>query len=211
MKHSRYIVSVLLIFFSVLVLSGFTGCTKAPDAEQSAAQAALATATKEGAEQYAPVEIKAGEMLLTVSDAKMREEKFVEAKVGYLAAREAFEKAVKDAVAAKQSMLQEVNAMLSNLEAEWNAIKENIAVAEAKMKDNLKEVWITDSATFIGGLQVAKDMIAGDVNGAKTKITELSELLDKWKDEAQKITATISPDKKEEATPNTASPSTPSK
>jgi len=192
-------VSVLLVFFSVLILSGFTGCTKAPDAEQSAAQAALATATKEGAEQYASVEMEAGKMLLAVSDAKMKEEKFVEAKVGYLAAREAFEKAVKDTVAAKQSMLQEANTMLSSLEAEWTAIKENIAAAEAKMKDNLKEVWASDSTEFTDGLQAAKDMIVSDVNSAKAKIAEISELADKWKNEAQQLTATMPPDKKEEA------------
>lgn len=210
MRHFRYIVSVLLIF-SVLILGGFGSCTKAPDAEQSSAQTAQTTATKEGADQYAPIAMEAGKMLLTVSDAKMKEEKFVEAKVGYLAAREAFEKAVKDAVAAKQALLQEANTMLSSLEAEWTAIGENINAAEAKLKDNLKEVWTADSAAFSEGVQIAKDMIASDVNGAKAKIAELSDLADKWKEEAQKLTAT-SPDKKEEsAASDKAAPPTSSK
>jgi predicted nucleic acid-binding Zn-ribbon protein len=173
----------------VLVLSGFSGCTKAPDAEQSSAQAALATAVKEGADQYAPTEMEAGKMLLAVSDAKMKEEKFTEAKVGYLAAREAFEKAVKDTVAARQALSQEVNTMLSSLEAEWKAIGENIAAVEAKMNEPLKEAWTVDSATFAEGLQIAKDMAVNDAASAKAKITELSELADKWKDEAQKLTA----------------------
>ena len=199
MKHSRYIVSALLIFFSVLILGGFTGCTKSPDAEQSSAQTALATATKEGADQYAPVEVEAGKMLLAVSDAKMKEEKFAEAKIGYLAAREAFEKAVKAAVAAKQALLQEANTMLSTLEAEWTAIKENVAAAETKIKDNLKEAWAADVTAFAEGMQAAKDMLVSDVNSAKAKIAELSELADKWKDEAQKLTGTSSETKTEEA------------
>jgi len=192
-------VSVLLIFFSVLILSGFSGCTKSPDAEQSAAQAALATATKEGADQYAPVEVEAGKMLLAVSDTKMKEEKFADAKIGYLAAREAFEGAVKNAVAAKQALLQEANTMLSSLEAGWTAVGENITAAEAKIKDNLKEAWAADSATFAEGLQAAKDMLVSDVTSAKAKIAELSELADKWKDEAQKLTGTSSETKTEEA------------
>lgn len=212
MRHSRYITPILFVLFSVFILSGFNGCAKAPDAEQSAAQAALATATKEGAEQYASVEMEAGKMLLTVADTKMKEEKFVEAKVGYLSAREAFEKAVKNTVAAKQALLQEANTMLSSLEAEWNAIKENIAAAEAKIKDPLKEKWVADLTVFAEGLQTAKDMVVSDVNGAKAKITELSELADKWKEEAQKLTAPA--DKKEEtpAPPEKGAPaSTPSK
>jgi hypothetical protein len=193
MKRSRYIVSVLFVFFAVLILGGFTGCTKSPDAEQSAAQAALTTATKEGAEQYAAVEMEAGKMLLAVSDAKMKEEKFADAKIGYLAARELFEKAVKDAVAAKQALAQEANTMLSSLEAEWNAIGENVAAAEAKLKDQLKEAWTADLAAFTEGLQVAKDMAVNDANSAKTKITELSELADKWKEELK----SLYPDKKD--------------
>ena len=197
MKHSRYVVSVLFIL--ALILSGFSGCTKAPDAEQSAAQAALATATKEGADQYASVEMEAGKRLLSVSDTKVKEEKFAEAKVGYLAAREAFENAVKAAVAAKQSMSQEANTMLSSLEAEWKAIEENVTASEAKMKDQLKEAWATESATFADGLQAAKDMVVNDANGAKAKVAELSELAEKWKNEAQKLTsAPMSSDKKEE-------------
>jgi hypothetical protein len=183
----------MLVFLLVLILSGFNGCAKAPDAEQSAAQTALATATKEMAEQYASVEMEAGKRLLAVADAKMNEKKFAEAKVGYLAAREAFEIAVKDTVAAKQALTQEANAMLSALEAEWKAIEENIAAAEAEMTDQIKEAWTADAATFAEGLQIAKDMAVNDAANAKAKITELSELADKWKNEIQNLTA--SPDK----------------
>ena len=184
MKHSKYVVLILFIFVSVLV---FTGCKKAPDAEQSAAQAALNTAMKEGAEQFAPIEMEAGKMLLSVSDGQMREEKFTEAKVGYLAAREFFEKAVQSAVTAKQAMAQEINTTLSALEAEWKVIEENVAAVDAKMRDQLKEIWALDSVAFAEGLQVAKGIVASDVTNAKTKAEELSELANKWKEETQRL------------------------
>lgn len=50
---------------------------------------------------------------------------------------------------------------------------------EKKMLDK-KDAWTADVAAFPGLTKVAKDAIAADPAGAKTKIDELEAVVDKW-------------------------------
>lgn len=176
MKHLKC--SVLSMFILVVALF-FVGCAKPPEAEKSAAQSALKAATTAGAEKYAATQMEAGKMLWDTSEKQLKAEKFDEAKVGYLAAKAAFEKAVKTSAVAKKALTDEVTKTVAGLEEQWKGIEAAALAIEKKMKAQ-KEAWDADTLLFTAGLQTAKGMIASDLAGAKMKAEELKTLADKW-------------------------------
>jgi len=185
MKHFKHTVPFLFVLMLALI---FIGCAKPPDAEKSAAQTALNAAKTAGADKYAPVEMEAGTMLLKASEEQLKAEKYDEAKVGYLAAKGAFDKAVKTATTAKQTLIAEVNATVAGLEEGWKALEANALAIEKKMTAQ-KEAWAADALLFTEGLQAAKGMIATDLAGAKAKAGELKAIIDKWNTTIQELAA----------------------
>jgi hypothetical protein len=176
MKHRTG--SILSVFILVVALV-FIGCAKPPEAEKSAAQSALNTATTAGADKYAAAQMEAGKMLWNVSETELKAEKFVEAKVGYLAAKAAFEKAAKTAVAAKKAVTDEVTKTVAGLEEQWKGIEAAALAIEKKMMAQ-KEAWDADALLFAQELQATKGIIATNLDGAKTKAEELKAMIVKW-------------------------------
>ena len=176
MKHFKYSVSFMMVLALVLV---FIGCAKPPEAEKSAAKAAMGAAVAAGADKYAATDFNAAKTLLDTSEVQMSAKKYEEAKQGYVSAKAAFEKAAVAGEAGKKAVTNEVNAAVASLEEGWKNLETSAKSVEKKMKDQ-KDAWAADTKTFMDGLKATKDMIATDPAGAKAKSGELKAVLDKW-------------------------------
>jgi len=176
MKYFKYAVTSIMFLALALV---FIGCAQPPEAEKSAAKAAMDAATAAGADKYATADFNAAKSLWVASEAQMNEKKYEEAKKGYVSAKTAFEKAAGAAAVGKKAMTDEVNAAVAALEESWKNLEATAKDVEKKMKDK-KDEWTADTKAFVEGLKTTKDMIATDLTGAKAKAGELKSLLDKW-------------------------------
>jgi hypothetical protein len=184
MKRLTHTLSFLFVLMLALFL--FIGCAKPPEAEKSAAQTAANLAKAAGGEQYAAVEMEAGKMLWNVAETQLRAEKFTEAKVAYLAAKDVFVKAVNTAKAAKQSAIAEMNKTLTGLEEGWKTVEANALAIEKKMVPQ-KEAWDADALLFAQELAAAKAAVATDLNGAKAKVEVLKAMIEKWNATIQEL------------------------
>ncbi|MBN1365661.1 MAG: hypothetical protein JW976_12700 [Syntrophaceae bacterium] len=127
LKHS---VSFMIIFAITMV---FIGCAKPPEAEKSAAIAAMDAAVSSGADEYAVADMGAAKAILETAENQMKEKKYKEAKQGYLAAKAAFDKA---AVAAEEGKkLAAAEQKKSGYVAVWTA-QEKLAKGQAVAKDS---------------------------------------------------------------------------
>jgi hypothetical protein len=192
LKHS-----VLLIIILAALTMEFIGCTKPPDAERSAAKAAMDAAVAAGAEKYATADFDVAGKLWDTSEAKMSQKKYEEAKQGYVSAKAAFEKAASAAGAAKKAMTDEVNAAVVALEEGWKNLNASAKNVEKKMKDQ-KEAWAADVKAFEEGMKATKDMIAVNPAEAKVKVGELKSILDKWDATFKELAAAPAKPAKEE-------------
>lgn len=175
MTHFKHSVSLMIILALTLV---FIGCAKPPDAEKSAARAAMDAAIAAGADKYAATDFNAAKNLWDTSEAKMNEKKYEEAKQGYVNTKAAFENAAGAAAAGKKVMTDEVNAAVTGLEEGWKNL-ETAAKGVKKTKDQ-KDAWEADTKAFVDSLKAAKDMIATDPDGAKAIANELKAVMDSW-------------------------------
>ncbi len=193
MKHGKYVVSLITVLALAFM---FIGCAKPPEAEKSAAKAALDAAVTAGADKYATADFEAAKKVWEGAEAKMTEKAYKEAKQGYESAKAAFEKAAGAADGGKKAVADEVNATVAGLEEAWKNLEEAAKKVEKRMKDR-KELWDADAKAFADGLQATKDLTAADPAGAKTKVAELKTIIDKW-DAAVKELAAV-PEKPEPA------------
>lgn len=176
MKRFKYSVLFVMVLALALVL---IGCAKPPEAEKSAAKAAMDAAVSAGADKYAAADFDAAKKLWDDTEAQMTAKKYKEAKQGYVDAKAAFEKAAAGVEAGKKAVTGEANAAVAGLEEAWKSLADAAQKVEKKLKDK-KEAWDADAKAFADGLKTAKDMIAADPAGAKAKAGELKALSDKW-------------------------------
>jgi hypothetical protein len=172
-KHSVSLIIVLALAFVIV------GCTKPPDAEKSAAQAAMDAAVSAGADKYAAADFGAAKGIWDTAESQMKDKKYKEAKQGYIDAKAAFEKAANGVAAGKKAMTDEVNAAVASLEDGWKNLEATAKKVEKKMKDK-KDAWDADAKAFAEGMKATKDMVAADPAGAKAKAGELKAIIDKW-------------------------------
>jgi hypothetical protein len=175
MEHFRFSVTLTIVLVLAFV---FAGCAKPPDAERSAAQAAMDAAVSAGADKYTAY-FAAAKGRWAAAESLMKEKKYKEAKQSYLDAKSTFETATGGVEAGKKAITDEVNTALASLEDDWKNVAAIAKKAVKSMKDK-KEDWVTDGKTFAAGLKAAKDMIATDPVSAKVKAGELKTLVDKW-------------------------------
>jgi hypothetical protein len=176
MKHFKFSVSFMMVLALVLV---FIGCSKPPEAEQKAAQAAMDAAVSAGADKFAAADLDAAKKVWEGAEAQVKEKKYKEAKQGYVDAKAAFEKAAGAVEAGKKAAADEATAALAAVEAAWQGIEAAAKAVEKKMKDK-KEAWIADAKAFGENLKAAKEMIAAEPTVAKTKAGELKGVIEKW-------------------------------
>jgi len=176
MKHLKYSLSLIVFLALALVV---IGCAKPPEAEKSAAKAAMDAAVSAGADKYAAADLDAAKKLWDTAETKMTEKEYKEAKQVYIDAKAAFEKAAGAAEAGKKALTDEANAAVAGLEEGWKNLEGAAQKVEKKMKDK-KDMWDADVKAFAEGLKTTKDMIATDPSGAKTKGGELKAIIDKW-------------------------------
>jgi len=86
MKYFKYSVSLMVILILSLV---FIGCAKPPDAEKSAANAAMTAAGAAGADKYAAADLGAAKKIWDAAEAQMKDKKYNEAKQAYIDAKAA--------------------------------------------------------------------------------------------------------------------------
>jgi uncharacterized protein (DUF2164 family) len=180
MKHFKFSVSFMMVLALVLV---FIGCSKPPEAEQKAAQAAMDAAVSAGADKYAAADLDAAKKVWEAAEAQVKEKKYKEAKQGYVDAKAAFEKAAGAVEAGKKAVekavADEATAALAAVETAWQGIEAAAKAVEKKMKDK-KEAWTADAKAFGENLKAAKEMIATDATAAKAKAGELKGVIEKW-------------------------------
>ena len=146
MKHFKYSVSLMMVLALVLV---FIGCSKPPEAEQKAAQAAMDAAVSAGADKYAAADLDAAKKVWDAAEAQVKDKKYKEAKQGYVDAKAAFEKAagavaagkkaVKEMIAAEPAAAKAKAGELKAVIDKWEAaFKELAAAPPAKVEDKKK-------------------------------------------------------------------------
>lgn len=173
MKRSLFFVSLIM---TVMVAAVFSGCSKPPEAEKSAAKTAMDAAESAEAPRYASADFAAAMKLWDTSEVQLKEKKYPEAKQGYLDAKAAFEKASGTVAAGKKAVVGEVNtdelkAAVARLEEDWENLQTLARKVEAKLEK--KKLWENDAKTFTERLKAVKDMIATDPISAKLKIDSL--------------------------------------
>lgn len=176
MKRFKFSVSFMMVLALVLV---FIGCSKPPEAEQKAAQAAMDAAVAAGADKYAAADLDAAKKIWAAAEAQVKEKKYKEAKQVYVDAKAGFEKAAGAVAAGKKAVADEANAALAAVEAAWKGTEEAAKKVEKKLKDK-KEAWTADAKAFGENLKAAKEMIAADAVAAKAKAGELKGVIEKW-------------------------------
>ena len=201
MNHFKYAVSLMLVFALAVV---FSGCAKPPEAEKSAAKAAMDSAVSAGADKYAATDFEAAKKLWDTSETQMTEKKYKEAKQGYIDAKAAFEKAAGAGEAGKKAMTDEANAAVASLEESWKNLEATAKKIEKKMKDKkTKDAWAADTKAFAEGLKATKDKIVNDPASAKANVGELKSIIEKWDTAFKKLAVTQS---KHKATKKKAKP-----
>jgi colicin import membrane protein len=176
MKHFKYSVSLMMVLALVLV---FIGCSKPPEAEQKAAQAAMDAAVSAGADKYAAADLDAAKKVWEAAEAQVKEKKYKEAKQGYVDAKAAFEKAAGAVEAGKKAVVSEATAALAAVEEAWKGVEAAARKVEKKMKDK-KDAWVADAKAFGDNLKAAKEMIAAEPTVAKAKAGEMKGVIEKW-------------------------------
>jgi hypothetical protein len=176
MERFKHAVSLMIVLALAFV---FVGCATPPDAEKSAAQAAMDAAVSAGADKYVAADFGAAKSLWETAESQMKDKKYKEAKQGYIDAKAAFEKAAGGVEAGKKAMTDEANAAVASLEDGWKNLEVTAKTVEKKMKDK-KADWDADAKAFAEGLKATKDMIAADPAGAKAKAGDLKAIIDKW-------------------------------
>lgn len=167
-------------FMMVVVTAlAFLGCAQPPEAEKSAAKAAMDTAVAAGADKYATADFNAAKDVWGKAEQQMNEKKYDMAKKFYIDAKAAFEKATAGVAAGKKAMTDEVTAALASLEEGWKNLEASAAQLKNKMKDK-KEEWEAAVKTFTEGLNDAKTKVPTDPLAVKTKAGELKSLIEKW-------------------------------
>lgn len=191
MKFFKQGVLFVMAFSLALV---FIGCAQPPEAEKAAAKAAMDAAVAANAGKFVAAEFEAAMKVWGAAEAQMGEKKYEEAKQGYVNAKAAFDKAVVSAKAKKKALTDEATAAVTSLEEAWKALDTSAKDLEKKMADK-KEAWDADTKAFTDGLKAAKDMIAVDPAGAKTKTADLKAIIDKWDAAFKELAAAPAPKK----------------
>jgi PBP1b-binding outer membrane lipoprotein LpoB len=171
-KHSVLLMVVVALAFV------FVGCAKPPDAEKSAAKAAMDAAVTAGADKYAGTDFESAKGRWDTAESQMTNKDYKEAKQSYIDAKSTFEMAASN-VKTNKDAADAVNAALPSLENSWKYLETTAKKVEKKMTDKQEE-WAADAKTFTESLQAAKDMVAKDPVGAKAKTDELKSIIDKW-------------------------------
>lgn len=194
MKNFKYAVSLVMFLALVLV---FAGCAKPPEEEQKAAKTAMDAAVASGADKYAAADLDAAKKTLDGAEAQMKDKKYKEAKQGYVDAKAAFEKAAGAVEAGKKAVAAEANTAIAAVEEAMKGLTDAATKLGKKMKDQ-KEAWEADAKAFADGLKAAKDAVAADPSGAKTKVGELKAMVDKWDAAFKEMAAAPAPAAKPE-------------
>jgi hypothetical protein len=176
MKHFKYAVSFVMVLALALV---FIGCAKPPEAEKSAAKAAMDAAAAAGADKYAAADFKSAKILLSTAEAKMNAKKYEEAKQDYVNTKATFDKATAAVAEGKKAMAEKVNTAIAGLEESWKSAQASAKGLKKKIKDK-KEAWEADIKAVDDGFRAVKDMVINDPAGADTKTGELKSIIEKW-------------------------------
>ncbi len=178
----------------------------AAETEKAAAKAAMDAAVFSGAEKYAAADINAAKKIWETAEARMKEEKFIEAKQNYVSAKSAFHRASAAVEEGKKVAAAEVNAAVANLEKAWENLKAAANNVRNRMKDKeMRADWEAFTKTFADDMKATKEKIVTDLAGAKENIYELMSIIERWDSTFKELSAAPVPHK---ATKRKAKPAT---
>ena len=169
----------LLLRLALLSALVFMGCARPPEAERSAARAAMDAALSARAEKYVPADSAAARRLWETAENLVKEKKYEEAKRGYIDARAAFEKAAGGIEAAKTAAAEEVGVALPGLEEGWQDLQALFQRVEKKVTKG-RGLWEADAKTFVEDLKTVKETFATDPGGAREKMGRMKSFLESY-------------------------------
>jgi hypothetical protein len=168
-----------LILGVLTMLFLLAGCAPPPEAERLAAKGAMDAAVSAGADKYAVADLDVAKRVWEKAESQMNEKNYKEAKLGYMDAKVAFEKAGGAAASGKKAASEQASAALAPIEESWKGLEAK-AQKMAKQMNKIQGAWGADSDAFHEGVVKAKEMIASDPAGVKPKLDELKAMVDKW-------------------------------
>ena len=177
-----------IVFVAVVLAAFFAGCAKPPEAEQTAAKAAMDSAVSAGADKYAAADLDAAKKVWETAENQVKDKKYKEAKQGYIDAKAAFEKAAGAVAAGKKAAADKATEAAAAVEGAWKNLEAAAQKVEKKMKDK-KDAWAADAKAIAEGLAKAKEMIAGEPGAAKAKLDELKGMIEKWENTLKELAA----------------------
>jgi len=149
--------------------------------EQSTTKASMDTAVSSDAEKYAAADLNAAKKIWETAEARMKEEKYIEAKQSYVAARAAFDKATAAVEEGKKMSTAEANEAVANLEKAWENLNVIARNAKNKIKDKeMRNDWAAFTKTFTEDIKATRQKIVTDPAGAKANIDELMSIIERW-------------------------------
>jgi chromosome segregation ATPase len=167
-------------------------CTSPPEAEKTAANAAVSAATAAGADKYAPGEFSAMTAAVKKAESEMSSKAYKEAKASYETVKGLAEKAAQAAAAGKAAARVEAEKQIADLEERWKELQGKAEAAAKKLKADQKAVWDTDAKGVAEALEAAKAAVVTDAGDAKAKLASIPTVLEKWEAD---ITALATPAK----------------
>jgi hypothetical protein len=161
-----------------------SSCAKPPIEEKNAAQAAKDTAIAAEAEMYASAVLGEAQKVWDDAEAKMQSKAYKEAKAGYLAAKDAFEKAAAEVENAKKVLAEENQAVLKAVEKSWAELSKLMSKKVKKMKTAMKKEWTATSKKIQEMIKAAK----AETNplAMKKKLEEAKSTIEKTKAKVKK-------------------------
>jgi hypothetical protein len=193
MAHFKQSLSLMIILALTVI---FVGCTNPPEAERSAAKAAMDTAVASGADKYATRTLDAAKKIWGAAETEMREKKYKEAKQNYVTAKVVFDIAAGNTQEGKKIATAEASAAITSLEEDWKNLNITAQNHEKMMKDEqMKDEWAADTRAFTEGLKTHKDKTVNDPVGAMANVSELKYIIEKWDIAFKKLAATRSEQK----------------
>lgn len=193
MAHFKQSLSLMIILALALI---FVGCTNPPEAERSAAKAAMDTAVASGADKYATRIMDAAKKIWGAAETEMRAKKYDQAKQNYVTAKVVFDIAAGNAQEGKKIAAAEANSAITGLEEGWKNLNITARNYEKMMKDDqMKDEWAADTRAFTEGLKAHKDKVVDDPVSAMANVSELKYIIEKWDIAFKKLAATQSEQK----------------
>jgi hypothetical protein len=164
------------------------------ETEKSNARAAMDAVVNSDAGKYAAADMDAAKKIWNSAEALMKEEKFIEAKQSYVAAKTAFKRAADTVNERRKLAAESANAAVADLEKAWDKLIATANSVRNRMKDKeMRNDWSAITKTFAEDVKATKEKIATDPAGARANIDELMSIIERWDTAFKELSPPLKP------------------